>query len=78
MSDPAPVDAPGYTKDRPFPARVTENRLLTKPGSAKETRHLVVDLRDSGLNYEAGDSLGVFPTNRPRSEEHTSELQSQR
>lgn len=52
-----------YSKEQPFPAVVTENRLLTKPGSAKETRHFVVNLAGSGLHYEAGDSLGVFPTN---------------
>src|SRR5690606_5398460 len=51
--------------DNPFPAKVTENRLLNKPGSAKETRHFVVSLGDSGLTYKAGDSLGVFPSNRP-------------
>ncbi len=60
--DPGTVSA--YSKDRPFPARLTENRLLNKPGSAKETRHFVVDLRGSGLHYKAGDSLGVFPSNR--------------
>ena len=54
-----------YSKDRPFPAKVTENRLLNKPGSAKETRHFVVSLAGSGLHYKAGDSLGVFPSNRP-------------
>ncbi len=59
-----PADQP-YDKDRPFPARLIENRPLNLPGSAKETRHLVVDLRGSGLHYKTGDSLGVFPTNRP-------------
>lgn len=60
----ADVPASAYSKDRPFPAKLTENRLLNKPGSAKETRHFVVDLRGSGLHYKAGDSLGVFPVNR--------------
>jgi sulfite reductase (NADPH) flavoprotein alpha-component len=54
-----------YSKDLPFAARVIENRLLCKPGSAKETRHFVVDISGSGLHYKAGDSLGVFPSNRP-------------
>lgn len=54
-----------YSKDNPFPARLTENRLLNRPGSAKETRHFVVSLEGSDLHYKAGDSLGVFPTNRP-------------
>ncbi|MBC8011449.1 MAG: sulfite reductase subunit alpha [Burkholderiales bacterium] len=61
----APAAASTYTKDNPFPARITENRLLSKPGSAKETRHFVVSLNGSDLVYKAGDSLGVFPTNRP-------------
>ena len=38
--------------------------MLNKPGSAKETRHFVVDLTGSGMHYKAGDSLGVFPSNR--------------
>lgn len=54
-----------YSKDNPFPARVTDNRLLNGPGSAKETRHFAVSIAGSGLSYKAGDSLGVFPTNRP-------------
>lgn len=65
MSAAADTPASAYSKDRPFPARLSDNRLLTKPGSGKETRHFVVDLRGSGLHYKAGDSLGVFPSNRP-------------
>lgn len=38
--------------------------MLTKPGSGKETRHFVVSIAGSGLHYKAGDSLGVFPSNR--------------
>src|SRR5215216_3941386 len=60
----APADASVYSKDHPFPAKIIENRILTKAGSAKETRHFAVDLTGSGLHYKAGDSLGVFPTNR--------------
>lgn len=64
MSTASPQASP-YSKDLPFPARVSENRLLSKPGSSKETRHFVVDVSGSGLHYKAGDSLGVFPSNRP-------------
>jgi sulfite reductase (NADPH) flavoprotein alpha-component len=64
MSAPAAAPSSAYTKDRPFSAKLTENRLLNKPGSAKETRHFVIDLRGSGLHYKAGDSLGIFPSNR--------------
>jgi sulfite reductase (NADPH) flavoprotein alpha-component len=62
---PGPLEVETYTKDRPFPALVAENRLLTGLASEKETRHFVVDLAGSGLAYEAGDSLGIYPSNRP-------------
>ena len=59
------TDVPSvFTKDHPFPAKIVENRLLSRPGSAKETRHLVVEISGSGLSYKVGDSLGIFPTNR--------------
>lgn len=61
----APAADSEYSKTNPFPARLVENRLLNQPGSAKETRHFVVSLEGSGLSYTAGDSLGVFATNRP-------------
>jgi sulfite reductase (NADPH) flavoprotein alpha-component len=64
MSAPDAV-ASAFSKDQPFPAKITENRLLNRPGSAKETRHFVVDIAGSGLTYKVGDSLGVFATNRP-------------
>jgi sulfite reductase (NADPH) flavoprotein alpha-component len=66
MSTHVTTDHPIYDKDNPFPALITENRLLSKEGSQKETRHFVVSLSGSGLHYKAGDSLGVYPTNDPR------------
>ena len=54
-----------YSKDNPFPAQITENRLLSQPGSGKEIRHFTVDIAGSGFTYKAGDSLGVYPNNRP-------------
>ena len=54
---------PTHTKDNPFLSAVTENRILNMPGSQKDTRHVVVDIAGSGLEYETGDSLGVFPSN---------------
>ena len=41
------------------------NYVLNGEGSLKETRHIVFDLGDSGLEYKAGDALGVFPTSPP-------------
>ena len=53
-----------YNKNNPFISRLTENTLLSKEGSIKETRHFVVNFAGSGLTYTCGDSLAVFPTNR--------------
>ncbi|HEY3755591.1 MAG TPA: sulfite reductase subunit alpha [Opitutaceae bacterium] len=54
-----------YNKDNPFPARIVDSRFLNRPGTAKETRHFAVGIVGSGMHYKAGDSLGVFPANRP-------------
>lgn len=54
-----------YSRKNPFPARLSKSVPLTRGGSGKETRHFEVSLAGSGLAYEAGDSLGVFPTNDP-------------
>ena len=67
-SAPAPTVAPPPTrvgKHQPWLAPLLENRLLNGPGSRKETRQLVFDLRGSGLSYQPGDALGVWPRNCP-------------
>jgi sulfite reductase (NADPH) flavoprotein alpha-component len=55
-----------YSRSKPFEAPLMENRVLNGPGSGKETRHLAFSLEGSGLTYEAGDALGVVPTNCPQ------------
>lgn len=52
-----------WNKRTPYPSRLTENRLLSSPRSAKEIRHYEFDLGDSGITYEAGDALAVVPVN---------------
>ncbi len=63
MSTPA-TPSP-YTRANPFKAHVSANQLLTGAGSNKETRHIVINLGESGIKYEPGDSLGVVPRNFP-------------
>jgi len=50
-------------RDRPFPAEVLVNQRITARDAGKDVRHIELSLRDSGLLYEPGDSLGVWPTN---------------
>lgn len=60
---PAAVAAPGPAAGPVRPVsrklRVLSAEALTKPGSSKDVRHVVIDLADSGLSYEPGDSLGL-------------------
>lgn len=54
-----------YDKNNPFLASIKERYALSKSGSKKNTQHLVLDLRGSGLTYRVGDSIGVFPRHEP-------------
>lgn len=55
-----------YNRTNPFKAEVLENLNLNGRGSDRETRHIELSLEGSNLDYEPGDSLGVFPENHPR------------
>ncbi|MEM1430557.1 MAG: sulfite reductase flavoprotein subunit alpha [Pseudomonadota bacterium] len=59
------TDKPKWSRKNPYVARMLDNRILSGPKSAKEIRHLAFDLDGSGLDYEAGDALGVMPVNAP-------------
>lgn len=54
-----------YSRTNPFKAEVLENLNLNGRGSNKETRHLELSLEGSGLTFEPGDILGVYPENEP-------------
>jgi sulfite reductase (NADPH) flavoprotein alpha-component len=54
-----------YSRTNPFKAEVLENINLNGRGSNKETHHLELSLEGSGLSFEPGDSLGIYPENDP-------------
>ncbi len=56
------MEEAGYSKKNPFPSPVLTNRNLNGPGS-KQTHHIEFSLSNSGLAYEVGDALGVYPQN---------------
>ncbi|MFC2947360.1 assimilatory sulfite reductase (NADPH) flavoprotein subunit [Virgibacillus sediminis] len=56
---------PIYSRTNPFNAEVLENINLNAEGSNKETHHLELSLEGSNLEYEPGDSVGIFPKNDP-------------
>lgn len=55
-----------YNRKNPYLTELIRHEHLTKPGSGKDTRHFVLNLAGSGLNYTPGDSLAVFGRNSPR------------
>ncbi len=54
-----------YSRTNPFKAEVLDKLNLNGRGSNKETRHLELSLEGSGLSFEPGDSLGIYPENEP-------------
>lgn len=59
------MNEPTWNRHHPFLAKLICRELLCKPGSKKITYHLVISLEGSGITYEVGDSLGIYPTNDP-------------
>jgi NADPH-dependent sulfite reductase flavoprotein alpha-component len=58
-------EAPGVpTKAKPITAVLVGNHRLSLPGSAKDVRRFTFDTGGE-LAYQAGDALGVWPTNCP-------------
>ena len=54
-----------YSRKNPYPGRLLINRRLNSPDSEKDTRHFELALDGSGISYEVGDSMAVYPTNDP-------------
>lgn len=53
------------TREQPFAATVLANQRIVSRTSVRDIRHLELSLEGSGLRYEPGDSLGVWPQNPP-------------
>ena len=66
MSDSESQSESEYSKKNPFPAKLTQRRILNEPGSTKEVQHLELCLAGSTFEYRPGDSLGIIPTNSDR------------
>ena len=53
-----------WSRKNPYEAIISYNKLLSGPNSNKEIMHYEIDLGDSGLKYEVGDSLSIIPRNK--------------
>ncbi|NQZ89021.1 MAG: assimilatory sulfite reductase (NADPH) flavoprotein subunit [Colwellia sp.] len=49
-----------YTKQAPYAAELSLSQKITGRDSAKDVRHIEIDLAESGITYQAGDALGVW------------------
>ncbi|MEW6994822.1 assimilatory sulfite reductase (NADPH) flavoprotein subunit [Colwelliaceae bacterium MEBiC 14330] len=49
-----------YTKQNPYAAEFSLSQKITGRDSAKDVRHIEIDLGESGLTYQVGDALGVW------------------
>ena len=61
---------PGYARSTPVDVTFTSRRRLNKSESEKSTFHIEIDLSEAGIDYEVGDSFGLFPQNDPELVEH--------
>jgi sulfite reductase (NADPH) flavoprotein alpha-component len=57
------VEDEPYGKKNPFPSPLLNSYDLNKGGSVRETYHVELSLKDSGLEYQTGDALGVLSHN---------------
>ena len=64
-ASPAAAPASAYNKANPFPATLLARQKITGRDSEKDVRHIEIDLSGSGLQYRAGDALGVWFENDP-------------
>tara|TARA_X000000950_G_scaffold5511_1_gene5778 strand:+ start:69553 stop:71379 length:1827 start_codon:yes stop_codon:yes gene_type:complete len=55
-----------WNKSNPYFAEISENKLLSGSQSKKEIKHYEIELADSKINYDVGDTLNVFPVNNRR------------
>ncbi|MCK8672135.1 bifunctional nitrate reductase/sulfite reductase flavoprotein subunit alpha [Rhodococcus sp. HM1] len=62
---PVAVREPVFTRKSPLVTRLIRNVPLSGPGSSKDVRQFGFELYDPAFEYEAGDALGVMPTNGP-------------
>lgn len=62
---PPQTAATTVSRDQPFAAELLASQRITTREGGKDIRHLEVSLEQSGLQYEPGDALGVWPHNAP-------------
>ncbi|MDO4878247.1 MAG: assimilatory sulfite reductase (NADPH) flavoprotein subunit [Neisseria sp.] len=52
-----------YSREEPFEAVLSARQKITARHADKDVEHIEIDLSGSGIRYQAGDALGVWPVN---------------
>lgn len=62
----AAAGASQYTKENPFEASILVRQKITSRDALKDVEHIEIDLEGSGLQYQPGDSVGIYYENAAR------------
>src|SRR5690606_9050392 len=62
-----------YTRDNPFQATILQSQSITGRDSTRTIYHYELSLEGSGLQYQPGDALGVWPTQNAQQVEAVSQ-----
>nr|WP_279237684.1 assimilatory sulfite reductase (NADPH) flavoprotein subunit [Dyella sedimenti] len=54
-----------FSREHPYAAAVLENQSIVARDAGRDIRHVELSLEGSGLRYEPGDAVGVWPENPP-------------
>lgn len=54
-----------YSKEKPYTATLSVRQKITARNAEKDVEHIEIDLAGSGIRYQTGDALGVWPLNAP-------------
>lgn len=63
-----------YSRQNPYLAKLTDRYRLNREDSKKLTYHLSVSLEGSGIDYQTGDCIGIYPRNPQALVEKTLEV----
>lgn len=63
LSTPLAAPARLYSKEKPFAASLAVRQKITARHAEKDVEHIEIDLGGSGIRYQPGDALGIWPVN---------------
>lgn len=54
-----------WNRDNPFSAEILASQKIVSADSVKDVHHIELSLEGSGISYQPGDALGIWPTQDP-------------